>query len=172
MASSTCIQQKLYKLSTTEETFLTTVKRRYNAVHFITIWHTPLRWQQQNVNQTSNSQQTPPTSPSRASYEVSVMRILKKMDRVITAPRCIRSADGLVPLGARTSAGIFMIKLGSCIYTGPALKYMMTSSNGNIFRVTGPLCGEFTGHRWIPRTKAIDAELWCFLWSASEQTIE
>ena len=43
---------------------------------------------------------------------------------------------------------------------------MMTSSNGNIFRVTGPLCGEFTGHRWLPHTKAIDAELWCFLWSA------
>ena len=39
---------------------------------------------------------------------------------------------------------------------------MMTSSNGNIFRVTGPLCREFTGHRWIPRTKASDAELWCF----------
>ena len=29
---------------------------------------------------------------------------------------------------------------------------MMTSSNGNIFRVTGPLCGEFTSHQWIPRT--------------------
>ena len=42
----------------------------------------------------------------------------------------------------------------------------MTSSNGNIFRVTGPLCGEFTGHRWIPLTKASDVELWCFLWSA------
>ena len=27
---------------------------------------------------------------------------------------------------------------------------MMTSSNGNIFRVTCRLCGEFTGHRWIP----------------------
>ena len=26
----------------------------------------------------------------------------------------------------------------------------MTSSNGNIFRVTGHLCGEFTGPRWIP----------------------
>ena len=25
-----------------------------------------------------------------------------------------------------------------------------------------PLCGEFTGHRWIPHTKASDAELWCF----------
>ena len=24
---------------------------------------------------------------------------------------------------------------------------MMTSSNGNIFRVTGHLCGEFTGHQ-------------------------
>ena len=39
---------------------------------------------------------------------------------------------------------------------------MMTSSNGNIFRVTGHLCGEFTGPRWIPRTNASDAELWCF----------
>ena len=46
--------------------------------------------------------------------------------------------------------------------------YMMTSSNGNIFRVTGHLCGEFTGPRWIPHTKASDAELWCFLWCAPE----
>ena len=27
----------------------------------------------------------------------------------------------------------------------------------------GHLCGEFTGHRWIPRTKASDTELWCSL---------
>ena len=45
---------------------------------------------------------------------------------------------------------------------------MMTSSNGNIFRVTGHLCGEFTGPRWIPHTKASDAELWCLLWSTPE----
>ena len=31
---------------------------------------------------------------------------------------------------------------------------MMTSSNGNIFRVTGHLCGVFTGLWWIPRTKS------------------
>ena len=49
---------------------------------------------------------------------------------------------------------------------------MMTSSNRNIFRVIGYLCGEFTGDRWIPHTKASDAELWCFLWSAPEQTVE
>ena len=45
---------------------------------------------------------------------------------------------------------------------------MMTSSNGKIFRVTGHLCGKFTGPRWISRTKASDAELWCFLWFTSE----
>ena len=49
---------------------------------------------------------------------------------------------------------------------------MMTSSNGYIFRVTGRLCGEFTGPRWIPGTKASDAELRCFLWSAPEKTVE
>ena len=49
---------------------------------------------------------------------------------------------------------------------------MITSLNGNIFRVTGPLWGEFTGHWWIPLTKASNAELWCFLWSAPEQTVE
>ena len=49
---------------------------------------------------------------------------------------------------------------------------MMTSSNGNIFRVTGPLRGESTGDQWIPLTEASGAELWCFLWSAPEQTVE
>ena len=35
------------------------------------------------------------------------------------------------------------------------LSYMMTSSNGNIFRVTGPLWGETTGHRSILHTKPV-----------------
>ena len=39
---------------------------------------------------------------------------------------------------------------------------MMMSSNGNIFQITGPLCGEFTSHWWIPLTKASDTELWFF----------
>ena len=38
---------------------------------------------------------------------------------------------------------------------------MMTSSNGNISRVTGLLCREF---RCIPHTKASDAQLWCFFY--------
>ena len=33
-------------------------------------------------------------------------------------------------------------------------------------------CGEFADHLWISRTKSSDAELWCFLWSAPEPTVE
>ena len=36
---------------------------------------------------------------------------------------------------------------------------MMTLSNGHTFRVTGPVCGEFAGHREIHLPKASDAEL-------------
>ena len=50
--------------------------------------------------------------------------------------------------------------------------FVMTSSNENSFRANGPLCGEFTGHRWIPLKKACDAELGCFLLIATEQTVE
>ena len=38
----------------------------------------------------------------------------------------------------------------------------MTPLSGNIFRVSSHLCGEFTGPRWNPRTKASEAELWFF----------
>ena len=35
------------------------------------------------------------------------------------------------------------------------LKVMMTSSNGNIFRVTSPLCGEFTGPGEFPTQRPV-----------------
>ena len=38
--------------------------------------------------------------------------------------------------------------------------FMMTSLNWNIFRVTGLLWRESTGHRWIPLTETRDTELW------------
>ena len=69
---------------------------------------------------------------------------------------------------------IILSSLIASDHAGPWVesRLMMTSSNGNIFRVTGPLCGEFTGLQWIPRTKSSGAELWCFLWSAPNQTAE
>ena len=60
------------------------------------------------------------------------------------------------------------LKRNKCIFILKPQLHMMTSSNGNIFRVTGHLCGKFTGPRWISRTKASDAELWCFLWITPE----
>ena len=36
---------------------------------------------------------------------------------------------------------------------------MMTSSNGNIFRVTGPLCGEFTGPGDFPAQRPVTRSL-------------
>ena len=35
------------------------------------------------------------------------------------------------------------------------LELMVTSSNGNIFRVTGPLCGEFTGPGEFPTQRSV-----------------
>ena len=62
--------------------------------------------------------------------------------------------------------------LGELFHMGFKRYNKMTSSNENIFRVSGPLWGESIGHRWIPLTKAGDAELWYFLWSAPDQTTE
>ena len=41
------------------------------------------------------------------------------------------------------------------ITVGLSSLYMMTSSNGNIFRVTGPLCGEFTGPGEFPTQRPV-----------------
>ena len=58
------------------------------------------------------------------------------------------------------------------IFWAGGIIHMMTSSNGNIFSIPGPLCMEFTGHRWIPLTKAGDVEPWCFPWSSPEKAVE
>ena len=42
-----------------------------------------------------------------------------------------------------------------CIDVDILIVIMMTSSNGNIFRVTGPLCGEFTGPGEFPAQRPV-----------------
>ena len=49
----------------------------------------------------------------------------------------------------------FSQKITERVPQPPPCYYMMTSSNGNIFRVTGHLCGEFTGPRWIPAQRSV-----------------
>ena len=86
------------------------------------------------------------------------------------------TTPSLFPIGAITIVdghclGLMLPQTHNLVLSCQPTKWgnhKMTSWNGNIFHVTGHLCGEFTGARWIPRIKASDAELWCFLWSASE----
>ena len=99
---------------------------------------------------------------------------------VCDPPKCVQNHLWSKKLGGKMSASVLpRLRHGEFFYLiwpsesccgGPGcyLNYisMMTSSNGIIFRITDHLCGEFTGHWWIPGTKASDAELWCFLWSA------
>ena len=68
-----------------EDIQLSVVITRSNSSRYY-IWHRD----DSNKSLTSNSQQTPHTSPSMANYGVSIMRILKKIDRVLMAPHCIR----------------------------------------------------------------------------------
>ena len=81
-------------------------------------------------------------------------------------------AEHIILLGLSSAMPFLVVCLYNDLITDNKTFFaMITLWNGNIFRVTGHLCGEFTGHRWIPLTKASDAELWCFLGSAPEQTV-
>ena len=63
------------------------------------------------------------------------------------------AVDELVTKGARTSAAMILthFSLNIPVSAPEVLTCMMTSPNGNIFRVTGLLCVEFTGHQLIPQ---------------------
>ena len=69
----------------------------------------------------------------------------------------------MLPPMRKKSASVYDNSLFAATAILNKTRPMMTSSTGNIFHVTGPLCREFTVHRWIPHTKA--SELWSFLWS-------
>ena len=45
--------------------------------------------------------------------------------------------------------------MGAWLWCVQTIQIMMTSSNGNIFRVTGPLCGVFTGPGEFPAQRPV-----------------
>ena len=96
------------------------------------------------------------------SHGTCIIRLIDFRLLTIYTPNLAHAPRYVVSLVSSKAGTCFMAQrcliIRSCINLD-----MMTSSNGHIFRVTVP---KFTGHRWIPRTKASDAELWCFLWSA------
>ena len=73
----------------------------------------------------------------------------------------IEDREGMINYNVQENRDISIILAFPNITFSLLIGYIVTSSNGNIFCVIGPLCGEFTGHRWIPLSKASDGELWC-----------
>ena len=91
--------------------------------------------------------------------------------KTATTPNCFGNAGLKIQTSWRIICYYWTYQLRNCghpKYMHDHCPIMMTSSNGNVFRVTGPLCGEFTDPRWIPLTKASDAGLWCLLSSVPE----
>ena len=74
------------------------------------------------------------------------------MNEIIKAPHYwpfVRIIPGW-PVGSLLERGLQCSSSVQCI-----CRAMMTSSNGNIFRVTGHLCEEFSSHRWIPAQRPV-----------------
>ena len=71
---------------------------------------------------------------------------------------CIRMCVGIYFMYVWASPHLYivLVEFGD-------IKCMMTSPNGNIPRVAGPLGGESIGHRWTPLTEASGMKLWYFL---------
>ena len=82
--------------------------------------------------------------------------IIVLLSRAINWPILIRCF-----LDSDLGIGIMLVALqrllnSQCVVSLGYSRFMMTSSNGNVFRVTGHLCREFrefTGPRWIPPHK-------------------
>ena len=121
-----------------------------------------LRWQEQNLYQTSNSQQTPLSSPSRASHGVSIVRILEKFDRVLTAPHCINiRRDTLLQINIQNTRG----DVNQCRYAAsrnPMYLYLY-----NIISKYDPTCTYVTpeGYGYNERKKSYSL-LWFVTLSA------
>ena len=72
-----------------------------------------------------------------------ILKMRKLYDRPFYA--CVYGYDDLVQYSSKTWPVSYRNKLSLKSNESNFSGCMMTSSNGYIFRVTGPLCGEFTG---------------------------
>ena len=90
-----------------------------------------------------NSPHKGPVTRKMFPFDDVIMKINPSMHTVALS---ILQVDGSYQ--PETTINLFMYSKSQLYYL-----LIMTSSSGNIFGVTGPLCREFTGHRWIPLHK-------------------
>ena len=59
------------------------------------------------------------------------------------------------PLSSFLTDNVLLLSISIVVMSDCMESVMMTLSNGNIFRVTGPLCGEFTGPGEFPTQRPV-----------------
>ena len=162
---------------------VTTCLSAYLSINFVLIW-----WHLRHVSPTifarySNSMETLPRCNSVAGHQIAT--IFCKICKIL-----LRSCIRLEVRVKRYFHQIWIAMENPLVKRGPGYYFpepnkQLTLSSPCItfclhddvikwkhFPRHWPFVREFTGDGWIPRTKASDAELWCFLWSASELTVE
>ena len=97
-------------------------------------------------------------------HEIVYLVILLHFSPIALRVRLALSSQYLFLVVAKPFAANQNVKTSVPIVLPRCPYFIMTLSNGNLFCVTGHLCGEFTAHRWIPCTKVSDAELWFFFY--------
>ena len=136
--------------------------------HFIVCSLHALQWRHNDHDGVSNHQ------PHGYLLNRLFRRRSKKTSKLRVTGVCVGNSPGPVNCPHKGPVTRKMFSFDNVIMRGITnrIPFIITSWNGNIFRVNSPLCGELTGHGWIPLTKTSDAELWCFLWYAPEQTVK
>ena len=115
-------------------------------------WDTKQNWHRKSPNHSCAGADRQKRNPGKI-MKKKMKRKKTKMAFLVNTEKWIKWTNEIISLNIMRLLLIGAHKLSL---------FMMTSSNGNIFRVTDPLYAEFTGHRWTHRSKASDAEPWCF----------
>ena len=82
-------------------------------------------------------------------FEVPLLVPTAPLPATLLLPQHQIGVSGIAPWPISSSQCIFRYHILKCHFP------MMTSSKGNIFRVTGPLCGEFTGPGEFPAQRPV-----------------
>ena len=96
-----------------------------------------------------------------AHNDISLCNSIARKHKTVDPIKSANDSYGLYSLNGRTfyrqiSWSLDALKLDIIMIVSlPNIESMMTSSNGNIFRVTGPLCGEFTGPGEFPTQRPV-----------------
>ena len=61
----------------------------------------------------------------------------------------------IIKIAIASTSADFLSNGHKCVIRLTSVQFMMASSNGNIFRVTGPLCVEFTGPGEFPTQRRV-----------------